>query len=152
MATLLIARALLGALTSAALLLPSAAAISARKQDSLSGRFDLCGTRHDAANCVIDGDTFRWQGEKIRIADIDTPETHRARCVAEGALGRQATMRLQTLLNAGRFALILYHRDRDRYGRLLRLVTRDGRSLGAVLIAEGLARPWSGSRQPWCRS
>ena len=31
-------------------------------------------------------------------------------------------------------------------------VMRDGRSIGAMLVAEGQARPWEGSRQPWCRS
>jgi micrococcal nuclease len=29
-------------------------------------------------------------------------------------------------------------------------VVRDGRSLGDTLIAEGLARRWSGQRMPWC--
>ena len=41
-------------------------------------------------------------------------------------------------------------RATDRYGRQLRVVTRGGRSLGDVLVAEGLARPWEGSRRPWC--
>ena len=101
-------------------------------------------------DCVIDGDTFRLGGETIRIADIDTPETHPARCEEEAALGAQATERLQALLNAGPFTLQSIERDQDRYGRSLRTVTRDGRSIGAMLVAEGLARPWTGSRQPWC--
>ena len=99
---------------------------------------------------MIDGDTFRLGGETIRIADIDTPETHPARCEEEAALGAQATERLQALLNAGPFTLQSIERDQDRYGRSLRTVTRDGRSIGAMLVAEGLARPWTGSRQPWC--
>jgi endonuclease YncB( thermonuclease family) len=41
-------------------------------------------------------------------------------------------------------------RDEDRYGRKLRIVTRGGRSLGDVLVAEGLARTWTGRREPWC--
>ena len=41
-------------------------------------------------------------------------------------------------------------RDRDRYGRLLRLVTRRGRSLGEELVAEGLAETWKGRRSSWC--
>src|SRR3546814_7054959 len=40
--------------------------------ETSSPRFELCGmTRR---TCVVDGDTFWLEGEKIRIADIDTPE------------------------------------------------------------------------------
>lgn len=103
-----------------------------------------------AASCVIDGDTFRIAGETIRMADIDTPEVHGHGCPAEKALGERATRRLVVLLNAGPFALEPIGRDTDRYGRSLRIVTRDGQSLGDVLVAEGLARHWSGARQGWC--
>ena len=41
-------------------------------------------------------------------------------------------------------------RDVDRYGRQLRIVTRGGQSLGAVLVAEGLAETWAGKRGDWC--
>ena len=41
-------------------------------------------------------------------------------------------------------------RDRDRYGRLLRVVTRRGRSLGQELVTEGLAEGWKGRRSSWC--
>src|SRR5437762_4160411 len=41
-------------------------------------------------------------------------------------------------------------RDEDRYGRKLRTVERNGRSLGEILIAEGLARRWGGARHSWC--
>ena len=99
---------------------------------------------------MIDGDTFRLMGETIRIADIDTPETHPSRCTEEAALGAQATERLQQLLNLGPFTLQPIDRDQDRYGRALRIVMRGDQSIGETLIAEGLARPWTGSRQPWC--
>lgn len=59
-------------------------------------------------------------------------------------------MRLQQLLSAGPFTLAPAERDADRYGRKLRIATRDGRSIGAMLVAEGLARPWEGARRPWC--
>src|SRR4051812_37460338 len=52
-------------------------------------------------NCVVDGDTFWMDGEKIRIADIDAPETHPSRCAEEERLGNAATRRLQALLSAG---------------------------------------------------
>jgi endonuclease YncB( thermonuclease family) len=99
---------------------------------------------------VVDGDTFRLGGETIRIADIDTPEL-RARCPEEAALAGRATRRLQALLMQAPFELSpIGGRDEDRYGRKLRIVTRGGRSLGDVLVAEGLARTWTGRREPWC--
>jgi endonuclease YncB( thermonuclease family) len=98
---------------------------------------------------VVDGDTFDYAGERIRIADIDTPEL-RSRCVEEGRLARAATARLKSLLAAGPFELKRLGRDEDRYGRKLRVVVRGGRSLGDVLVAEGLARTWTGRREPWC--
>ncbi len=98
---------------------------------------------------VIDGDTFDYAGERIRIADIDTPEL-RARCAEESRLARAATDRLKALLAAGPFELKRLGRDEDRYGRKLRIVTRGGRSLGDVLVSEGLARTWTGRRRPWC--
>lgn len=99
---------------------------------------------------VIDGDTFRYDGETIRIADIDTPETHAPRCREEAELGERATRRLDHLLAAGPFELEPIDRDEDRYGRKLRIVTRDGESLGDMLVEEGLARPYEGGRRPWC--
>ena len=102
-------------------------------------------------NCVVDGDTFWLGGEKIRIADIDTPEISEPKCSAEKALGVRATQRLIVLLNAGPFVLSqVGTRDRDRNGRLLRVVTRGGRSIGDQLVREGLARTWTGRREPWC--
>jgi micrococcal nuclease len=125
----------------------SAAAPQAAKK---AQRFGACGyIARD--NCVIDGDTFFFAGEKIRIADIDAPETGAAQCASEAKLGARATSRLRELLNEGPFELRGYqNRDTDRYGRKLRLIVRDGRSLGDTLIAEGLARRWNGRRMPWC--
>jgi micrococcal nuclease len=34
---------------------------------------DICGNGK-RVTCVVDGDTFWWQGEKIRIKDLDAPE------------------------------------------------------------------------------
>lgn len=111
--------------------------------------FTFCGGG-GMVNCVVDGDTFRLGGDKIRIADIDTPELHPARCAYEQALGEAAKQRLLDLLNAGPFDLKSIDRDTDRYGRKLRVVMRGGRSLGDILVAEGLARTWEGRRRGWC--
>jgi micrococcal nuclease len=100
---------------------------------------------------VIDGDTFDYDGTRIRIADIDTPEVH-GRCAYETELAARATRRMRALLAAGPFELrpLGDGRDEDRYGRKLRIITRGGHSLGDLLVAEGLARTWSGRREPWC--
>jgi Staphylococcal nuclease homologue len=112
--------------------------------------FALC-LRASQQDCVIDGDTVRYDGLTIRLEDIDAPETRSPRCPAEAALGRQATERLLELINAGPFQMIRAgDRDEDVYGRKLRVIEREGRSVGDVLIAEGLARRWDGARRSWC--
>lgn len=118
--------------------------------DLLSTAFSICDGSH-RANCVVDGDTFWFNGEKIRIADIDTPELSPPRCEAERIKGEAAKSRLLTLLNAEKFSLAAGFRDEDKYGRKLRTVFRAGNSLGDALIKEGLARSWDGARHGWCQ-
>jgi micrococcal nuclease len=119
------------------------------ESDTESASFGFC---HEGGgtNCVVDGDTIYYQGTKIRIADIDTPETHEPRCGAEAALGAKATQRLHALVNAGPFSLESIDRDEDVYGRKLRILLRNGESLGETLVDEGLARWYEGGRRPWC--
>lgn len=117
--------------------------------DQLSAEFKLCGERR-RVNCVVDGDTFWFRRQKIRIADIDAPELSPPRCAEERQKGEVAKRRLLELLNDGPFSLTIGVRNEDRYGRKLRTVTRYDQSLGEVLVDEGLARHWSGGRRPWC--
>ena len=98
-------------------------------------------------HCVHDGDTVWLDGEKIRIADIDTPELN-GKCAFERKLALRARNRLVELLNAGPFDIS--RSGTDRYGRTLAVLHRSGRSIGGQLVAEGLARTWSGRREPWC--
>lgn len=111
--------------------------------------FTLCagGVRK---TCIVDGDTFWVDGVKIRIADINTPEVSEPQCPAEAALGRAASQRLAQLLSGASFDLRAADRDEDQYGRKLRIVERDGRSVGQILVAEGLAYEWRGRREGWC--
>lgn len=112
--------------------------------------FRGCGIAPHSA-CVVDGDTFWLDGMKVRIADIDTPELSPPRCDYERQFGLRAKARLGELLSAGPFVLETGSRDEDRYGRKLRVVrTKDGGSIGNILVNEGLARVWDGSRHPWC--
>lgn len=117
--------------------------------DTLSAGFDLCagGVR---VNCVVDGDTFWFLGEKIRIADIDAPEISQPACAAERQLGEMSRDRLLAMLNEDRFSLMAGWRDEDRYGRKLRVLSRSGKSLGESLADQGLARRWNGPNFGWC--
>ncbi len=112
-------------------------------------QFDICN-RDKRVNCVVDGDTFWFRAQKIRIADIDTPEIFSPKCDAERLLGQRATTRLLQLLNQGPFELITGEKDHDHYGRKLRVVQRAGQSIGNILIGQKLARRWTGSRESWC--
>lgn len=129
--------------------LPVAAMPDAFSGRQPSTRFGTCHTG-GGINCVVDGDTAWIEGVKVRIADIDAPETHPPRCDFEADLGAKATARLRELLDAGPFDLVRIDRDEDRYGRKLRIAVRDGRSIGDQLVGEGLARTWGGRRRPWC--
>lgn len=125
------------------------AALVASSADTEAATFGFCHSG-GGTNCVVDGDTIWYHGTKIRIADIDTPETHQPRCAAEAELGAAATQRMKQLINEGPFALQSIDRDQDRYGRKLRILTRGGQSLGGVLVDEGLARYYEGGRRSWC--
>ena len=152
MATLPAARLRATAAALSALLLgfaPVGIAAPAAAADVESADFDKCG-REARVNCVVDGDTFWYAGEKIRIIDINTPETSQPECAYEAELGAEATARLTSLLNEGPFELQTKGRNKDQYGRLLRRVYREGESLGDVLVREGLAEVWKGRRSSWC--
>ena len=118
-------------------------------QETIRASFGFCHTG-GGTNCVVDGDTIWLGGEKIRVADIDAPETHDPRCSAERKLGDRATRRLRELLNNAAISLQPIDRDTDKYGRKLRIVLVDGQSVGERLVDEGLARRYAGGRKPWC--
>jgi micrococcal nuclease len=119
--------------------------------DAVSGTYFRMCEQPPHYSCVIDGDTFYVRGQAVRISDIDTPETRQPQCIYEAELGARASRRLLALLNTGPFTLERHGvRDADQYGRKLRVVVRDGRSLGGTLVSEGLAREWTGQREPWC--
>jgi micrococcal nuclease len=112
--------------------------------------FSMCSmTKRN--NCVVDGDTIWMAGRKIRIADIDAPEKSDPKCDSEYELALQATSRLLELVNQGSIVLRpIGSRDQDQYGRDLRIVLLEGQSVGDILVSEGLARTWTGRREPWC--
>lgn len=108
---------------------------------------------------VIDGDTFEIEGETVRIANIDAPESApRAACMAEAALATVATRELGRLLGtdfepgSGRTILPTLQREgTDRYGRTLarvQLVT--GGDAGEEMVRRGVAVHWTGRQANWC--
>lgn len=126
---------------------PAIVALLASASPIAAVDYDVCGTAK-RITCVVDGDTFWVRGEKVRIINIDAPEIQHAKCDAERRLGMVTRQRLGELLSGGR--LWLGRDGTDREGRTLALVRVNGNDLGEVLIAEGLARPWEGSRKEWC--
>jgi endonuclease YncB( thermonuclease family) len=81
---------------------------------------------------------------------INAPETYGTKCKEELSLGQLATHRLLNLLNEGPFTLTKGIEDEGIFERKLRGVERDGKPIGDILIAEGLARRWIGYRRSWC--
>lgn len=101
---------------------------------------------------VTDGDTFRLEsGERIRIANIDAPETHagQAKCRAEIALGLAATKRVRALLDHQNVTFVRVGRS---YNRTVARVTFDGHDLGQTLVKIGVAKPWPHykPKPDWC--
>lgn len=100
---------------------------------------------------MVDGDTAKIGGKSYRLVGFDTPETYYAKCDFEHALGDRATDRARSLIvNAGAVEFTVLP-GRDKYNRGLARMSIQGKDLGAILINEGLARPYQdGKRLGWC--
>ena len=114
---------------------------------------------------VLDGDTLKTRDGDYRLVGFDTPETFRAKCLQERALGERAKARLAEIVARGGLDLTevacscpqraLGTADCNR-GRRCGKLTARGEDVGVVLIREGLARPFHCSasscpkRQGWC--
>lgn len=112
-----------------------------------------------ASLMAVDGDTIKCDGVNLRdmgdgapnVSGYDTPETYGPECDYERDLGREATIRMGELLRTPGLQII-DSGERDRYDRpLVSAVLADGRTIGSVLIAEGLAVRWEpGYQAAWC--
>ncbi|MCF3932892.1 thermonuclease family protein [Acuticoccus sp. M5D2P5] len=103
---------------------------------------------------VIDGDTIvvrlaDGRAERVRIAGIDTAELS-ARCREEERLALTARTALAAALASSPGTIRLVEHGRDRYDRLIADVLVDGEDVGRALVALGIAREWTGRREPWC--
>lgn len=105
--------------------------------------------RHPAI-VVVDGDTLRIDGERVRIANMDAPELgDHARCWAEAALAQQAKRELESIV--GTYPDVTLQRvGTDRYGRTLALVAAHGHDIGEAMVTQGYASEWTGHRWDWC--
>ena len=100
---------------------------------------------------AVDGDTLDHGEDQYRLVRFDMPETTWPQCHAEKALGLKAkAMPTELIQTADQIELViqpnLYVHD------LFLAVGRvAGQDVGAILISEGLARPYSGGkRRSWC--
>ena len=98
---------------------------------------------------VIDGDTIALPcarprpdcAERIRLIEIDAPESFRPSCEAERRAGLRAKTRLAELLRQGD---VIIHRSgkTDWCGRTLANVEAKSGDVGRTLLREGLALPY----------
>ncbi|HGU5422537.1 TPA: thermonuclease family protein, partial [Klebsiella pneumoniae] len=100
---------------------------------------------------------LRYNGQRLRLLSIDTPETYKPRCDAELTKGREATARLRELVANAQRIEVVDSGQADKYDRRLVHLLIDGRDVGQTLMAEGLAvewRPgpnaWRERRRHWC--
>jgi endonuclease YncB( thermonuclease family) len=119
-----------------------------------AGAIDICsgGNRAERkVTCVVDGDTIWQDGVKMRLLEIDTPETFEAQCDREKQLGDKAKLRLQALMSRGYRLEDSGTKDRTSDHRnLVHVILPDGRDAGKVLIKEGLAQLWPNKGNRWC--
>ena len=117
--------------------------------ERVAQHFTRCGSGSGFA-CVVDGDSFRLGERRIRIRGIDAPEREGA-CPAETLLAERSAAKLADLLNAGPFTMTaMGGNERDQYGRELRVLTRNGRSIGDAMVRAGLAHDYRGAKSSWC--
>ncbi len=80
---------------------------------------------------VVDGDTIRVGGERIRLRGIDTPEMSELE-------GPAAKRRLEELLRSG--SIRIEPRGRDVYNRLLADVFVNEQNVAEILRSEGFSK------------
>lgn len=117
---------------------------------------------------VTDGDTIHISGEDngTRLVGFNTPEKFSPQCDREEQLGDRATARLKELVSTSTISLTkvacscrpgTHGTKQCNYGRSCAILKANGRSVGDVLISEGLAVPFvcgptgcPATPRPWC--
>lgn len=83
---------------------------------------------------VVDGDTFRYGTERVRLRGIDTPELNEPG-------GQAARLRLEEWLRSGPVRIVPH--GRDIYDRTVADVFVEGQNVAEMLQTEGFAKPRS---------
>lgn len=99
----------------------------------------LAASPASAAVNVVDGDTLRIDGARVRLWGFDAPE-RRQSCRIDGVerpIGEEATDRLRSILAQGE--LRCRTRDRDRYGREVAECWVGSQSIGDLMVRSGWA-------------
>ena len=104
---------------------------------------------------VVDGDTIRCEGQRIRLDGFDAPPDGSEKSSCDGAdmiLGRAVSHVLNVWLSNS-VVDVRPTFKRDSYGRRIAVVFADGLNVGDVLIDAGLAKPYDGQgpRPNWCQ-
>jgi endonuclease YncB( thermonuclease family) len=117
---------------------------------------------------VTDGDTIHIDGQSrgMRLVGLNAPETWQPQCREEKALGERAKARLRQLVSSANLEVQRVPcscppgtegTDACNYGRSCGILRANGRDVGQVLIAEGLAVPFvcgatrcPRTPRPWC--
>ena len=89
---------------------------------------------------VIDGDTIKIAGERIRLHGIDAPETKQTCKDDDGKewrCGQEATVALATII--GDHLITCKGDERDRYGRLIAVCYVGLFRLNALMVTRGWA-------------
>ncbi|WP_275790374.1 thermonuclease family protein [Pararhizobium gei] len=127
----------------AALTPPADLSDAARKP----GSFYFCTQNFE--NCVVDGGTFWYGRQKVRLSGIETPRIKEAKCDNERKLGSLAKRRLWQVLNGGEVRLASAGIGKSASASAV-VTVGQGRSVSDILVAEGLALPSSGGKRGWC--
>jgi endonuclease YncB( thermonuclease family) len=98
-------------------------------------------------NCIVDGDTIWYHGEKIRLSGFNAPEMH-GNCPEESNLAWTARDRLRRLLSDMPFSVERH--GHDVYGRTLAVIRTSGGDVSDVMVREKLAHYWHGYKEDWC--
>ena len=106
--------------------------------------YPLCGDQ-TLRSCVVDGNTFWYGGEFMRLKAVNPPATQVACATSTADAARD---RLMKLLNTGEIFVFRYGTDAE--GHTLTQVLVEGKEVGQTLIAEGLAQPSTASTGAFC--
>ncbi len=97
-------------------------------------------TRLSGRPRIVDGDTIRLNGQRIRILGIDAPEMKQTCKTSRGAIWACGEKSRQYLLSMlANKTLVCKSRARDMYARLLARCTFDGVDIGATMVRQGMA-------------